>query len=207
MVGQALAEGLTERSHAVTIGTRDPGATRDRLAAWAPAHPGVTLTDLSTAAGSAELVFNALNGSGTLEGLAAAGPENLAGKVLVDVSNALDPSSGFPPALTVANTDSLGEQVQRQFPDVRVVKALNTLNCELMVDPGKLAGGKHTVFVSGNDAEAKSVVTELLGDLGHTDVIDLGDITTARGPEMYVALWVRLMQTLGTAEFSIRVVR
>lgn len=207
MVGQALAGGLTAKGHTVAIGTRDPGSTRERLADWSVANPDVALADLAAAAASAELVINALNGSGTLEGLAAAGAENLAGKVLIDVSNALDPSSGFPPELTVANTDSLGEQVQRHFPDVRVVKALNTLNCELMVAPGTLAGGSHSVFVSGNDSEAKSIVTELLLDLGHTDVIDLGDITTARGPEMYVALWLRLMQTLGTANFSIRVVR
>jgi predicted dinucleotide-binding enzyme len=207
MVGRALASGLTDKGHTVTIGTRDSGSARARLADWLVAHPDVMVEELTTVASSADLVVNALNGSGTLEGLAAVGAENLAGKVLVDVSNPLDGSGGFPPTLFVANTDSLGEQVQRQFPDTRVVKTLNTLNCELMVDPGRLASGDHTVFVSGNDAEAKAIATELLGDLGHTDVIDLGDITTARGPEMYLALWLRLMQALGTSEFSLRVVR
>lgn len=131
----------------------------------------------------------------------------MAGKILVDVANPLDFSGGFPPSLSLANTDSLGEQVQRAFPEARVVKTLNTVNCELMVDPGRLAGGAHSVFVSGDDADAKVVVTSLLHELGHADVIDLGDITTARGPEMYLALWLRLMQALGTVEFSVRVVR
>lgn len=207
MVGRALAGGLDARGHAVTMGTRDVAAAQPRLSDWLDAHPRVILADFATAAGSSELVVNALNGAGALEGLAAAGADHLAGKVLVDVSNPLDPASGFPPALSVANTDSLGERVQRAFPAARVVKTLNTINCELMVDPARLAGGEHSVFVSGNDPDAKATVTTLLGDLGHTDVIDLGDITTARGPEMYLALWLRLMLALGTAEFSLRVVR
>lgn len=107
----------------------------------------------------------------------------------------------------MSNIDSLGERVQREFPEARVVKTLNTINCELMVDHGRLAGGVHSVFVSGNDGDAKATVTGLLHELSHTDVIDLGDITTARGPEMYLPLWLRLMSSLGTAEFSIRVVR
>lgn len=207
MVGRTLSAGLATKGHTVTVGTRDPDATRTRLAEWLDAHPQLTLTDLATAASTAELVVNALNGSAALEGLEAAGASNLAGKVLLDVTNPLDPDGGFPPGLLVANIDSLGEQVQRHFAGARVVKSLNTLNCELMVDPRRLGGGSHTVFVSGNDPDAKAVVVRLLQDFGHTDVIDLGDISTARGPEMYLPLWLRLMQSLGTAEFSIRVVR
>lgn len=207
MVGRTLAAGLSAKGHVVTLGTRDVGDTRPRIAEWLDAHPQVALADFGAATAASDLVINALNGAAALTGLTAAGAPNLAGKILVDVANPLDFSGGFPPSLSLANTDSLGEQVQRAFPEARVVKTLNTVNCELMVDPGRLAGGAHSVFVSGDDADAKVVVTSLLHELGHTDVIDLGDITTARGPEMYLALWLRLMQALGTVEFSVRVVR
>lgn len=207
MVGRTLAAGLSAKGHVVTLGTRDVGDTRPRIAEWLDAHPQVALADFGAATAASDLVINALNGAAALTGLTAAGAPNLAGKILVDVANPLDFSGGFPPSLSLANTDSLGEQVQRAFPEARVVKTLNTVNCELMVDPGRLAGGAHSVFVSGDDADAKVVVTSLLHELGHADVINLGDITTARGPEMYLALWLRLMQALGTVEFSVRVVR
>ncbi len=201
MVGRAVAERLVELGHAVTIGTRDPDATRAREGGL-PA-PLATYAD---AAAGAELVVNATNGQATLEVLGLAGADNLAGKVLVDIANPLDFSQGMPPTLTVKDTDSLGEQVQRAFPDARVVKTLNTMNADLMVHPDKL-GRPHSVFVSGDDADAKQVVTGLLTELGHTDVIDLGGIETARGTEMYLPLWLRLMGALGTAEFNIHVVR
>jgi predicted dinucleotide-binding enzyme len=158
------------------------------------------------AAGS-ELVVNATNGGGSLEALAAAGTANLAGKVLMDVSNALDFSRGRPPLLNPVNTDSLGEQIQRAFPQARVVKTLNTMNAGIMVDPGRLAGGDHSVFVSGDDADAKQTVTGILETLGHRDVIDLGDITTARGAEMMMPVWLRLYGVLGTLDFNFKIVR
>jgi predicted dinucleotide-binding enzyme len=127
--------------------------------------------------------------------------------VLLDVANPLDFSGGFPPTLFVSNTDSLAEQIQRQFPELKVVKSLNTMNADVMVDPAGLAGGDHSVFVSGNDAPAKKVVVELLESFGHTDVIDLGDLSTARGTEMLLPVWVRLMATLNTARFNFRIVR
>jgi len=216
MVGQALAARLLELGHDVVIGTRDPEATLARTAAdgmgnppfrsWAQAHPDVALASLSEAASGAEVVVNATNGIGTLQALGLAGAENLAGKVVIDISNPLDFSAGFPPTLFVKDTDSLGEQVQRAFPEARVVKTLNTLNAHLMVDPKSL-GEDSSVFVSGNDASAKAVVVDLLTSFGHTDVIDLGDITTARGPEMLLPIWLRLMGALGTPAFNVRVVR
>lgn len=207
-VGQAVAGRLDELGHTVTIGTRDPATTlaREEYAAWAAGHPGVRLGSFADAASSADLVVNASGGGVTLDVLARAGADNLAGKVLVDLSNPLDFSQGFPPTLLVKDTDSLGEQVQRAFPDARVVKTLNTLNADLMVHPESL-GEPSTVFVSGDDADAKEVVTGLLAALGHSDVIDLGDITTARGAEMWLPLWVRLMGALGTASFNLRIVR
>jgi hypothetical protein len=217
MVGQAVAGRLAEVGHDVLVGTRDPEATLARdepdamgnppFGAWREAHPAVALATLADAAAQAELIVNATNGAGSVAALEAAGEDNLAGKVLLDIANPLDFSQGMPPSLLVCNTDSLGEQIQHRFPQARVVKALNTLNASLMVDPAQLAGAGHTVFVSGDDADAKTTVTGVLESFGWSDVIDLGDIATARGSEMYVALWVRLWGALGTPMFSIKVVR
>ena len=151
--------------------------------------------------------MNATNGAGSLEALRAAGEENVDGKILIDIANPLDLSGGMPPSLFVSNTDSLGEQIQRAFPTVRVVKALNTMNAFVMADPSLVAGGEHSVFVSGNDEQAKARVTEILRSFGWKDVIDLGDITTARGTEMYLPLWLRLWGALGTGTFNISVMR
>jgi predicted dinucleotide-binding enzyme len=207
-VGRTVAARLAELGHDVTLGTRDPEATaaREEYAAWAAAQPGVALATFPDAAASADLVVHAGSGHAALELLDQAGAENLAGKVLLDISNPLDFSAGFPPTLSVKDTDSLGEQIQRAHPDARVVKALNTLTADLMVHP-QVLGAESSVFVSGDDPTAKQTVTELLTSFGHTDVIDLGDITTARGAEMWLPLWLRLMGALGTASFNIKVVR
>ena len=216
MVGQAIAGRLHDLGHSVVVGTRDPRATLARtepdqmgnppFSAWHGAHTGVELATFADAAARAELVVNASSGSATLEVLQQAGADNLAGKVLVDVANPLDFSAGFPPTLSVKDTDSLGEQVQRAFPQARVVKALNTLNASLMVEPRSL-GQSSTVFVSGEDADAKATVVDLLESFGHDDVIDLGGLETARGTEMLLPIWLRLMGALGTAQFNFKVVR
>jgi predicted dinucleotide-binding enzyme len=216
MVGQAIAARLSGLGHDVTIGTRDPQATLARtepdgmgnppFSDWAAHHPAVALATFADAARGAELVVNATSGSGALPALEQAGADNLSGKVLIDISNPLDFSQGFPPTLFVKDTDSLGEQIQRAFPQTRVVKTLNTLNANLMVSPKEL-GAESSVFVSGNDAAAKSTVTELLESFGHTDVIDLGDISSARGTEMLLPVWLRLMGALGTPAFNLKIVR
>jgi predicted dinucleotide-binding enzyme len=208
-VGRSLAGRLSELKHRVVIGTRDPERTRgreDETRSFLSEHPAVRLATFAEAAAAGELVINACNGAAAIDVLTQAGADHLAGKVLVDVSNPLDFSQGFPPTLFVKDTDSLGEQIQRAFPDARVVKALNTLNADLMAHPEQLAEPT-TVFVSGDDVEAKVTVTQLLQAFGHADVVDMGDISTARGTEMYVAWWVRAMGALGTATFNIRVVR
>jgi predicted dinucleotide-binding enzyme len=215
-VGRAIAGRLAELGHTVVIGTRDPQATTARsepdgmgnppFSAWHADHPAVELVRLAEAAARSELVVFAGNGAAALEMLGQAGADNLAGKVLLDISNPLDFSAGFPPTLFVKDTDSLGEQIQHAFPDVRVVKSLNTMTAALMVDPQAL-GQSSTVFVSGEDAAAKAAVTSLLESFGHDDVIDLGGIETARGPEMYLPLWLRGMGALGTHLFNIKVVR
>ena len=216
MVGQAIAGRLHDLGHSVVVGTRDPRATLARtepdqmgnppFSAWHGAHTGVELATFADAAARAELVVNASSGSATLEVLQQAGADNLAGKVLVDVANPLDFSAGFPPTLSVKDTDSLGEQVQRAFPQARVVKTLNTLNASLMVEPTSL-GQSSTVFVSGDNDAAKATVVEILESFGHDDVIDLGGIETARGSEMLLPIWLRLMGSLGTARFNLKIVR
>lgn len=216
-VGRALAGRLAGLGHAVAIGTRDVDETMARTApdgygnppfpVWARAHGEVTVAAFSDAAAGADVVINATNGSASLEALVAAGADTLAGTILVDVSNPLDFSQGVPPSLFVSNTDSLAERIQRRFPDARVVKTLNTMNAAVMVDPRAVAGGEHTVFVSGDDPAAKGVVADLLTSMGWSDILDLGDIATARGPEMVLPLWLRVMGALGTPAFQFSVAR
>src|SRR5204863_1911954 len=158
-------------------------ATGEKVVAWAKVTGKGKAGTFAEAAAHGEMVFNCTNGSATLDVLKAAGAANLKGKVLVDVANPLDFSKGMPPTLTVCNTDSLGEQIQREFPKVRVVKSLNTTSAAVMVDP-KRVPGDHAIFVCGNDAAAKSQVTDLLKKFGWKTVIDLGDITGGRGQEM-----------------------
>jgi hypothetical protein len=216
MVGQSLAGRLFELGHDVVVGTRDPQETLGRsepdgmgnppFGVWQEQHAGVRLATFADAAAYGELIVNATSGFGALPALELAGAGNLAGKVLIDISNPLDFSKGFPPTLFVKDTDSLGEQIQRAFPEARVVKTLNTLNANLMVRPEDL-GFESTVFVSGDDAAAKATTTELLVSFGHTDVVDLGDISTARGTEMLLPVWLRLMGALGTPFFNFKIVR
>jgi predicted dinucleotide-binding enzyme len=213
-VGQAVGGRLAELGHEVVVGTRDPEATMSRTdddgvatyAAWLAERPRVELQTFADAAAGAEVVVNASGGDVSLGVLEQAGDDNLAGKVLVDLSNPLDHSQGFPPGLFVKDTDSLAEQIQRAHPRARVVKTLNTMNNEVMTRPTSL-GASTTVFVSGDDADAKAVVTGLLEQIGHDDVLDLGGLETARGAEMFLPLWIRMRLALGTNAFNIKVVR
>ena len=217
MVGQAIAARLDELGHDVSVGTRDvtsalartasAGAGEGAFGDWAKAHPTVGVADLGSAADGADLVVNATPGTVSLSALAEVGKENLTGTILLDISNPLDFSQGFPPTMFVKDTDSMGEQIQAAFPSARVVKTLNTMTAELMVRPRQLADAQHTVFVSGDDPDAKAVVIELLTSMGHTDVMDLGDLPTCRGTEMFLPLWLRIMGALGTGMFNVKVVR
>ena len=171
-VGRTLAARLDELGHDVRMGTRDVAATLARvepdamgtppLAAWVGEHPAVAVTTFAEAADGADLVVNATSGAASLEVLRAAGADALSGVVLLDIANPLDFSAGFPPTLFVKDTDSLAEQIQRAFPQARVVKALNTMNASLMTHPAGLADADHTVFVSGDDPDAKATVVDLL---------------------------------------------
>jgi 8-hydroxy-5-deazaflavin:NADPH oxidoreductase len=217
VVGKTMATRLAGLGHDVMVGTRDPQVTLSRtdpdqygnppFSAWQQEHPEMKLESFGDAAAHGEMVLNATAGAVSLEALEQAGEENLNGKILMDISNPLDFSKGVPPTLWVSNTDSLGEQIQRRFPEARVVKTLHTMNAYLMIDPTQLAGADHTVFVSGDDAEAKTTVTELLRSFGWTDIIDLGDITTARGTEMLLPVWLRLFGALQKPIFNFKIVR
>ncbi len=204
MVGRTLADKLACLGHEVMMGSRQAG--NQKAVAWtAQAGPSARQGSFADAAGFGSMVVNATAGAASLEALTAAGADSLAGKVLLDVANPLDHSPGASGVLTVCNTDSLGERIQRQFPEARVVKALNTMNAEVMVDPG-LVPGSHNVFMCGEDREAKTEVGQLLEAFGWRpgDILDLGGITAARGTEMYLALWLRLWAVAGTGRLNVR---
>jgi predicted dinucleotide-binding enzyme len=202
-VGRAIATRLVEVGHDVTMGARDPANAT--AAEWAAGH-GARGGDFAAAAAGAELVVNATAGAHSVEALAQAAPA--AGTVVLDVSNALDHDSGFPPVLTVPYGDSLAERLQRAHPGVRVVKALNTMNGDVMVHP-ELVPGPHEVFVAGDDPAAKATVTALLRQFGWPAdaVLDVGDLTAARGLEAAVLFWVTLRMAVGHNRFNLHVAR
>jgi len=206
MVGQAIAGRLVDVGHEVRMGARR--ADNEVLVKWVDSTgeraSGGTFAD---AAAFGEVVFHCTNGSTAMAALAAAGEDNLRGKTLVDVAN---PVSGktMPPVLDICNDDSLAERIQRAFPQTRVVKTLNTLYCEVMVDPATVPGD-HVVFMSGDSFDAKTQASDLLGQFGWPPnrIIDLGDLITARGTEMYIAIYSRLFMRLGTGFFNITISR
>jgi predicted dinucleotide-binding enzyme len=206
MVGTTIATKLVALGHAVKMGSRKAG--NEKAGAWAAeAGAGASDGSFADAAAHGEIVFNCTRGTAAVDAVKAAGEANLAGKILLDVSVPLDLSAGFPPSITFHGEDSLGEQIQRALPRTYVVKTLNTVNCNVMVDPARIAG-EHDVFVSGNDPQAKATVTGILRDwFGWKSVIDLGDISTARGTEGYILMWLRLYGALKTADFNIRIVK
>lgn len=217
-VGRTLAGKLSSLGHEVTIGTRDVDALMARtepdgmgnppFSVWKDSYPAIAVETFEVAAASGELLINATSGTGSLEALEQAGAANLNGKVLIDVSNPLDFSNGFPPSLSVCNTDSLAEQIQRAFPEVKVVKSLNTTTAAVMVDPGSVAGGDHDVFLSGDDEAAKGQVRGLLESFGWKNIHDLGGIHTARGVEMWLPLWLFLMGgPMGGPMFNVKMVK
>lgn len=203
-VGQTLGTKLVESGHEVRLGSRT--ADNEKGLAWVGMMgETASLGVFSDAAAWGEVVINATAGVASVAAIESAGVENLAGKVLIDVSNPLDFSGGFPPTLAVCNTDSLGEQIQAAAPDARVVKTLNTVAAELMVAPQGVPG-RHTLFICGNDAAAKSEVRGYLDEwFGWKNVMDLGDITSARGTEAILLLWTRMWGSVGTPLFNFEI--
>lgn len=217
-VGQTIALKLSQIGHNVMIGTRDvektlantqpDGYGNPPFSAWLKANPNIKLGSFAESAKLGEVIINATAGHSTIAALESAGEANLAGKIIIDISNPLDFSKGMPPSLFISNTDSLAEQIQARFASAKVVKTLNTLTAALMVNPSVLADGDHHIFVSGNDADAKeTVIGYLKAWFGWKHVINLGDITTARGTEMLLPVWVRLWGALGSPMFNFKIVQ
>ncbi len=212
MVGRAVALKMKSLGYEVFSGTRSVENTLQKLREKGQSaifeNGTATLAPFSELPADSELFINATSGGGSLEALQAVGSERLRGKTVLDIANPLDFSKGMPPSLFVCNTDSLAETLQRAFPESHIVKSLNTMNCEIMMNPG-LVPGNHHVFVCGNDESAKVKVKDLLKEIGWApaNILDLGDLTAARGTEMLLPVWLRIWQNMGTATFNFGVVK
>src|SRR5215469_6994709 len=205
MVGEALGTKFVQLGHQVKMGSRT--ANNDSATKWAAKNGASASTGtFADAAAFSEVAFLCLKGDVEMDVVRGVGPGPFGNKIIVDVSNPLDFSRGMPPSLSICNTNSLGEEVQKALPSAKVVKALNIVNCEIMVDPGK-AGEQPTMMICGNDAGAKTKIGELLRNMGWRDIIDIGDITKSRGTEMLLPIWLNLMQTFGHPNFGFKVVR
>ncbi|OYQ32989.1 NADP oxidoreductase [Flavobacterium cyanobacteriorum] len=207
MVGDTIGSKLLEVGHSVMMGSRASG--NEKALAFAAKHEGKAGTGtFAEAAAFGEIIFNCTAGVGSVEALKMAGEENLKGKIIVDIANPLDFSNGMPPTLTVCNTTSLGEEIQHAFPKAKVVKALNTIWCGIMVNPSMINGGDHSTFICGNDATAKEEVKEILKSFGWSgnNILDLGDITKSRGTEMYLPLWLSIYGATNNGAFNIKIV-
>lgn len=207
MVGAAVGKKLTDLGHKVMMGSRT--SDNEKALEWVKkCGANASAGNFSEAAAFGEIIFLCTNGAVTIEAIALSGKENFKGKTVIDITNPLDFSKGMPPTLIaeLTNTNSLGEEVQKTLPDSKVVKTLNTVNCEIMTDPSKLSE-ETSIYVSGNDSAAKEKVSEILRSFGWTSIIDLGDISTARGTEMILPLWIRLWGSLKTGHFNFKIVR
>ena len=207
MVGNTIGTKLVELGYEVKMGSRS--ASNEKAVAWAESQgANASSGTFADAASFGDLIFNCTKGEASLEALKLAGTENLKGKTLIDIANPLDFSKGMPPSLIpeFTNTNSLGEEAQNLLPETNVVKTLNVVNCEVMVN-AKKSGGEGTMFLSGNNPAAKEEVKEVLQQFGWTDLIDLGDISTARGTEMLLPLWVRLWQATGNGYLAFKIIR
>lgn len=219
-VGQTLASRLHEVGHSIVIGTRNveeklSAETKDQygnppFSEWQKRNPEIPLVTFAEAAEYGDILINATRGSASINALQLCTSENLRNKVLIDVSNPLDSSRGMPPSLLpdLSNTHSLGEEIQARFPDTKVVKTLNTMWAGLMVNPMLINNGDHTNFICGNDAQAKEIVKQLLKDMGwkEENILDLGDISAARGAESFLPVWLRIMNSKKSAAFNLRIV-
>lgn len=207
-VGDAVGSKLIEIGHSVMMGSRT--ADNEKALSFVSKHKGrASAGTFKDAASYGEMIFNCTSGAGSLAALALAGEENLSGKVIVDIANPLDFSNGMPATLLYCNTNSLGEEIQKTYPMAMVVKTLNTMWCGIMVNPKMINGGDHNVFMSGNDGDAKNHVKEILKSFGWNEnsIIDLGDIKTARGTEMYLPLWLSIYGSEKMGAFNIKVIK
>lgn len=209
-VGRTLATAFVNLGHSVMLGSRtaDNAVACDWASELATAPGEADHATFHDAATDAEVIINATPGLVSLEVLESVGPEPLADSVLLDVANSLDFSAGLPPRLAYCNTESLAEKIQSAYPTAHVVKSLSTVAAAIMVDPAQLPGD-HLMFIAGNHAPARDTVATLLQELGWraAQLLDLGDLTAARGMEMYLPLWFRMYQTFGDGAFNITISR
>lgn len=207
-VGDTIGSKLVELGHPVMMGSRTANNEK-ALAFVSKNNDKAQAGTFADAAAFGEIIFNCTAGSGSIDALKMAGENNLNGKIIVDVSNPLDFTKGMPPSLFVSNTSSLGEEIQQAFPSAMVVKTFNTMWCGIMVNPGIVGGGDHNVFVSGNDANSKTLVKEIIKSFGwnENNIVDLGGIITARGTEMYLPLWLSIFGSDRNGAFNIKIVR
>jgi 8-hydroxy-5-deazaflavin:NADPH oxidoreductase len=207
MVGDTIGSKLIELGHSVMMGSRS--RDNEKALLFAAKHAGKSSSGtFADAALYGEIIFNCTAGIGSIDALKMAGGNNLNGKIIIDISNPLDFSKGNPPSLSIVNTNSLGEEIQKTFPQAKVVKALNTMWCGLMVNPMMVNGGDHNTFICGNDADAKEEVKKVLKSFGWSEknILDLGDITKARGTEMYLPLWLNIYTATNNGAFNIKIV-
>ena len=210
-VGQTIGRALIAKGHEVMMGSRS--LTNEKANAWAVANGANAGNGMfEDAAKFGELIFICLNGNITSDALQQAGPDNFAGKVVIDVTNPLDFSSGMPPSLLekYCNIYSLGEEVQKLLPTAKVVKGLNTVTANLMVNAQLVNNGNHNLFICGNDADAKNTVRQFLSDNFQwkaEHILDFGDIKSARLTEAIVPFWVGAMQVVGTPMFNYQIVK
>jgi predicted dinucleotide-binding enzyme len=214
VVAQTLGSKWISLAHDVVLGTRDPSKLDDKKMMGATLREWLAQTEsrgkvvtFQEAAKHGDVLVNATSGTVSVDALRLAGADKVGGKVLLEVANELDFSKGMPPRALATQDRCLAEKIQAEFPNLKVVKTLNTISAPVMVNPQVTAGGDHTVFVSGNDAAAKSQVKDLLKGFGWNDILDLGDISTARGPEMYMAMWIRLWGATGNGSVNVKVQR
>ncbi|MDJ0993334.1 MAG: NAD(P)-binding domain-containing protein [Dinoroseobacter sp.] len=207
MVGHTLATKLVSLGHEVRMGARE--ASNEKAAAWVKRQGNQAgHGTFAAVAAWAERVIFAVNGAQIEAVATAAGDDALAGKTVIDVTNPLDMTQGMPPVLIahLSNTNSAGEALQTALPSAKVVKTLNTMNHEIMVNPGKIPG-EHDVFLSGDHEDAKADVRGLLVEFGWRDPIDLGPLAAARGTEGMMPFWLRMWSLHGSADFNYRIVR
>jgi 8-hydroxy-5-deazaflavin:NADPH oxidoreductase len=219
MVGQTLASALAAKGHDVVIGTRDVASTlastqpngygMPAFGVWHQAHNSIRVTSFADAAKWAELLVNATNGGSSLQALEQAKAGSVGNKVLIDVANDLDFSKGMPPVSRSSDFAGTGlaEKIQNAFPNLHVVKTLNTMNALVMLNPARVAGGDSTVFMSGNNAGAKATVKDMLQSFGWQDILDLGDISSSRAVEMLMPIWLRVYGVLGQTPYNFKIVR
>lgn len=206
-VGQTIGSKLIELGHHVMMGSRT--SNNEKALVFVQKHPEMASTGtFAEAASFGEIFFNCTSGAGSIEALNTIEKSWMQNKILIDLANPLDFSQGMPPSLSVLNTSSLAEEIQNTFPELMVVKTLNTMWCGLMVNPSMINGGDHHVFISGNDNQAKETVKQLLMSFGwmEKNILDLGDISTARGPEMYLPLWLRIWGATQNGAFNVKIV-